>query len=375
MTQLDRRTVIAGAVAAPMAGGAGGALAQSPRIPLIATEEAYATPELMAQLDAGPPGMTQAEKTYTTLLRSGTAPGASELNRKLCSMEARLAEMDANGVDMHLLSITIPGPQAFPPQEGARIARSLNDGLAEIIRAHPTRFAGLAAIAPQNPEASVAEIERARKDLALNGVIINSHSFGEYLDEAKFRPILAALEAQDMPLYLHPRSPSQAMIGPYENYGLSGALWGYGADCSMHLLRMIFGGVFDDFPRLKVVLGHMGEGIPYYFTRVDNRYRNLMARGGEKLGLKPLRQLPSEYFKSNVYITTSGTFSHKVLGYCLDILGAERILFAIDYPYERSDEAVRFIRTAPLSTADAEQICFRNAQAVFRIKYSAPSRI
>ncbi|QDC37878.1 amidohydrolase family protein [Sphingobium fuliginis] len=374
MTQLDRRTVIAGALAGPII-SAEGARAQPSGTPLIATEEAYATPELMAALDAGPPGMTEAEKTYTALLRSGTGAGASELNRKLCSVEARLAEMDANGVDMHLLSITIPGPQAFPPKEGARVARSLNDGLAAIIRAHPTRFAGLAAIAPQDPQASVAEIERARKDLALNGVIINSHSFGEYLDEPKFRPILAALEAQDMPLYLHPRSPSQAMIGPYENYGLSGALWGYGADGSLHLLRMIFGGVFDEFPRLKVVLGHMGEGIPYYFTRIDNRYRNLMARGGEKLGLKPLRQLPSQYFKSNVYITTSGTFSHKVLAYCLDILGAERILFAIDYPYERSDEAVRFIRSAPLSPIDAEHICFRNAQTLFRIRNPALPKI
>lgn len=369
MTQWNRRAVIAGALAAPVVSSVARASAEV-RIPVIATEEAYATPELMAAFDAGPPGMTEAEQAYTTLLRGGTGAAASELKRKLCSMDARLEEMDANGVDMHLLSITAPGPQAFPPAEGARIAQRLNDGLTAIIQSHPTRFAGLAAIAPQDPVASVREVERA-KALGLNGVIVNSHSFGEYLDEPKFRPILAALEAQDMPLYLHPRSPSQAMVGPYVNFGLSGALWGYGADTSLHLLRMIFAGVFDEFPRLKVVLGHMGEGIPYYFTRVDNRYRNLMARGGEKLGLKPLRQAPSEYFKTNIFITTSGTFSHDVLRYCLDILGAGRILFAIDYPYERSDEAMRFIRTANLARTDAERISYRNAQELFGIRNPA----
>jgi 2,3-dihydroxybenzoate decarboxylase len=369
MPMFPRRAVLAGSMAASLFGAGRRAVATPmPWIPLIATEEAYATPELMAALEAGPPGMTGAEKIYSTLMRGAAgSSSASESNRKLIDIEVRLAEMDANGIDMHLLSITAPGPQAFGAPEGARVARQLNDGLSAIVRAHPTRFAGLAAVAPHEPASAVAEIRRAR-ELGLSGVIINSHTFGEYLDEPKFRSILAELEARDLPLYLHPRSPSEAMSGPYEPYGLSGALWGFAADTSLHVLRMILGGVFDDFPRLQLVLGHMGEGIPYYFSRIDNRYRNVLRRTGAKLGLRALRQAPSEYFRTNIHITTSGVFSHKVLEYCIAVMGADRIMFAIDYPYERTDEAAMFIRSARLSTRDAERIHYRNAQSLFRIE-------
>lgn len=365
MVGLPRRTVLAGALAAPLLANASDGIEPSGRrkIPLIATEEAYATPELIAAVDTGPAGMTGVEKAYINLMRSA----ASDINRKLCDMDVRLAEMDAHGVDMHLLSITIPGPQPFSPKEGTRIARQLNDGLAAIVRQHPRRFAGLAAVAPQDPASAAGEIQRVRAELGLHGVIINSHTFGKYLDEPEFRPLLSALEAEGLPLYLHPRSPSQAMVAPYANYGLSGAIWGYGADCSLHILKMILGGVFDDFPRLQVVLGHMGEGIPYYLTRLDNRYANMMKRGGEKLGLRPLRKLPSEYFQSNIHITTSGVFSHDVLDFCVKVLGADRIQFAIDYPYERTSEAVDFIRSASLPPSDAEKICYRNAKGLFRI--------
>lgn len=328
---------------------------------LIATEEAFAPVEYV---DA----YLQLAKTLDTPGSRYLAAyyGKPEVRRELTDLDHRLAEMDRLGVDMHLLGITGPGVQAFDADKGSALATIANDTLAAAIARHPTRYAGLAAVAPQNPARAAREIERATGALKLNGVIINSHTHGEYLDDPKFWPIFEAAVACDAPIYLHPTIPSDAMVGPFSRYGMMGALWGFGADASLHVVRMILGGVFDAFPTLQIVIGHLGEALPFWLGRLDNRYANIKRRGLSPLG-KPLERLPSEYFAANFHITTSGMMTDPPLDFCLRVVGEDRILFAIDYPFEQTGEAVDFIRAAPLSPEARRKITHANAEALFRI--------
>lgn len=330
---------------------------------LIATEEAFAPVEYIAAYLSLTKSLDTAASRYLAIYY--TKP---EMVRQLTDLDHRIAEMDAFGVDMHLLSITSPGVQAFDATLGSELAALSNDVLAKAVARNPGRYAGLAAIAPQDPAAAAREIKRAMGELALNGVIINSHTHGEYLDDPKFWPIFEAAVACDAPVYLHPAFPADAMIEPYSRYGMMGALWGFGADTSLHAVRMIMGGVFDAFPTIKIVLGHLGEAIPFWLGRLDNRYQNIVRRGGlEPLGMKRLSRLPSEYFKTNFYITTSGMMTNPPLEFCVDMFGEDRIMFAIDYPYEQTAEAVPYIRAAPLSPEAMRKITHANAELLFRI--------
>lgn len=288
--------------------------------------------------------------------------------RQLSDFEVRLADMDAYGVDMQVMGITAPGVQAFDAELGGELAVLANDILAEQVANYPTRFAALAAVAPQSPAGAAREIERAMTKLGLQGVIINSHTRGEFLDDVKFSPIFEAAVAFDAPIYLHPTFPADAMLEPYNDYGMMGALWGFQAECSLHVVRMIMSGLFDRYPALKVVLGHLGEGIPYWLGRLDNRYQNIKRRGGfDSLGVAPPRRLPSEYFQSNFYVSTSGMNDHAVLNYCVQRLGAERVMFAIDFPFERTEEAVEFIRTTSLDPGQLSRVTHENAEQLFNI--------
>ena len=332
------------------------------RARLIATEEAFATPEYFRE--------------YLKLADTLDSPGSRYLKmyykgplvRQLSDTDQRLAEMDQFGVDMHLLSMTAPGPQAFDAKLGSEIAQHANEFLAATIRAHPSRFAGLACIAPQSPEGAAREITRAMTKLRLGGVIINSHTHGEFLDDEKFWPIFAAAVEHDAPIYLHPTFPADAMIEPYAQYGMMGALWGFGAECSLHAVRLIMAGVFDHFPKLQIVLGHLGEALPFWLDRLDNRYANILRRGGlEPLGMKKLERLPSEYFRSNFHMTTSGMNTATPVNFVLKTLGSERLMFAIDYPYERTGEAVGFIREVALTDEVRRLVTYRNAERLFGI--------
>ncbi len=330
---------------------------------LIATEEAFA-----------PPAYIDAYLELTRTLESAASRYLAiyyrkpQMVRELTDLDYRLAEMDQYGVAMHLLSITGPGVQAFDAARGTQLAVIANDLVAAAIARHPTRFAGLAAVAPQDPAAAAREIDRAIGSLGLNGVIINSHTHGEYLDDPKFWPIFEAAVAHDTPIYLHPTFPSDAMIEPYSRYGMMGALWGFGADTSLHAVRMIMGGVFDAFPTLQIVLGHLGEALPFWLGRLDNRYANVVRRGGQvSLGMKTLARLPSRVFRENFHMTTSGMMTDAPLRFCLDMFGPDRLMYAIDYPYEQTAEAVAFIRAAPLDPEIMRKITHANAEALFRI--------
>lgn len=345
----------------------------------IATEEAFVIPEVAAAVrELARRGGTNLDlKLLATIYdapkdQSKSAETVSVSNRdaasrvllpKLLDVDAgRLAEMDANGVDMHLLSLGLPGVQMFEPAQAAQLARLTNDRLSEIVRRHPKRFAGLASFAPQNPSEAAKEMERAINTLKLNGFLINSHTENGYLDEPRFYPILEAAEALGAPLYIHPRAPSDGMSAPFRDYRIEGAIWGYGVEAGTHALRLMLSGALDRFPRLRIVLGHMGEALPFWLWRLD-----FMGAPGARAG-RFNKLKPSEYFQRNFAITTSGVEDPLALRFCVDKLGIENIMWAIDYPYQPTAPAVAFLESATLSDREREQIAYRNAERIFRIK-------
>jgi 2,3-dihydroxybenzoate decarboxylase len=276
--------------------------------------------------------------------------------------EGRLADMDANGVDLQVLSLTNPGVEALEdPAEAVAVARRVNDYLAEVVAAHPTRFAGFATLPLQDPDTAVAELRRAVADLGFKGVLQNGHVRGHYLDEPQFRPVWAELERLGVTLYLHPSATPTDHWHLLEGHpSLVGPAWEWTAETGGHALRLIYGGVFDDFPGASVTLGHMGELLPFQLSRLDSRYR-LPVGGPEP------RHSPSHYLRNNVYVTTSGMYSHAALMGATQAIGIDRVLFSIDYPYESTAEAVEFLRTAPYAPADLERIAHGNAERILRL--------
>lgn len=367
---IDRRTFM-GSVAGGMAalGVAGRAKAQTagPARPFrLATEEAFATPEMIEGWRGIAAGVSASADLaqWRTFLDGGFPSRTSILGKLLDIGDGRIADMDAHGVDMQLLSLTSPGVQVFNADQAVAIARDANDRLAEAVARHPTRFAGLVAIAPQAPEEAAREIERGMTRLGLNGVIVNSHTRGEYLDEEKFWPILEAAEAHDAPIYIHPRAFEDADTGPYAPYELSGARWGFAAETGLHGMRLLMSGVLERFPRLKIVLGHAGEGIPYWLYRIDYTWEAFTRSGVEQ---SALTMKPSDYFRRNFRITTSGMNDPQVLDFCIERLGPENVLWAIDYPFQRAADAVAFMDSAPVDDEVRRKVYATNAAELFGI--------
>lgn len=276
----------------------------------------------------------------------------------------RLAVMDQYGIDLQLVSLVSPGVQVFEAATATRLARKYNDHLASLVREHPTRFAGLTALAPQTPEAAADELERGVRDLKFKGGIIDSHTKGEYLDEKKYWVIFERAQKLGVPIYLHPRGPSPLMMAAFEGHPmLTSATWGFGADTGLHAMRLISSGIFDQLPKLKIVLGHLGETIPFQLERIDNRWAAVSRAGG----VKKLQKMPSQYFKEHFVVSTSGMFTHPQLLLTMAVLGVDSVMFAVDYPMEEPQEAVTFMDTAPISEEDKEKIYHRNAERVFSL--------
>jgi 5-carboxyvanillate decarboxylase len=349
----------------------------------IATEEAFNIPEiaeaiadvakqgganldllLLKQIYDAPRTPPPASSLPVNAVADRDRAALSLLPKLLDLNDIRLTDMDAGRVDMHVLSLAMPGVQIFEKGKAIALANLSNTQLADAIVRNPKRFAGLASFAPQDPTAAAKEMQRAIHDLNLNGFIVNSHTDNAYLDEPRFWPILEAAEALGAPLYIHPRAPSDGMAAPFRNYRLEGAVWGYGLEASTHILRLIFSGVLDKFPKLQIVIGHMGEALPFWLWRLDFM-GSPGARAGRKNALKP-----SEYFQRNIMITTSGVEDPLALRFCIDKIGADRIMWAIDYPFQPTAPAVKFIETAPLSDAERAKIAYSNAERVFKIKTS-----
>jgi 5-carboxyvanillate decarboxylase len=206
--------------------------------------------------------------------------------------------------------------------------------------------------------------------LGMNGLIINSHTNNEYLDLPRYWPILEALEATGAPLYIHPRAPSDGMAAPFDDYRIETAVWGYGMETGTHAVRLMLSGALDRFPRLKIVIGHMGEAVPFWLWRLDF----MGAPGSPRYSSTPLRpnkRKPSEYVRDNFAITTSGVEDPLALRYCIDKIGEDRIMWAIDHPYQPTTPAVSFIETAPITEEQREKIAHGNAERIFRIPPAA----
>lgn len=277
--------------------------------------------------------------------------------------EGRVKHMEQQGVDVQVLSLISPGVQIFEPSVGTALARRVNDALAEIVKSYPHRFVGLASIAPQSPAEAADELERAVRELGLRGATVNSHLRGEYMDDKKFWPIFERAEKLGVPIYLHPRAPLPDAFQPYyEPYpALATAMLGFGAEVSLHVMRLICGGVFDQFPGLKIIIGHLGEAFPFWLWRIDNHWN-------KSLLLKKQARTPSQYFKDNVFVSTSGNFSIPSFQCAHAVLGVDNILFAVDYPLEFNREGVEFLERLPISDEDKEKISHLNAEKLLGLK-------
>ncbi len=335
----------------------------------IATEEAFATAEMfglyrrmLADGTLRDPGFLSLWGFYL----GSPSPRAAQIIERLQDIGGRrIADMDATGVDVHILSLTSPGVQVFDSPTAVALAKSANDQLAEDIHQHPDRFAGLAAITPQNPGEAAKELERGVRTLGLKGAIINGHTLGEYLDDPKFWEIFAAAEALDVPVYLHPNSPSAGLIQPLLQRGLDGAIYGFGVDTGMHLLTIITSGVFDRFPKLRIVVGHLGEALPFWIFRLDYMHRATV-NSKRYAVVKPLQRKISDYLRENVYVTSSGMAWAPAIEFCQRVLGVDRVMYAMDYPYQF--EASEVGEMDSVGTQEERRKFYElNARAVFKL--------
>jgi 2,3-dihydroxybenzoate decarboxylase len=273
--------------------------------------------------------------------------------------ELRLAAMDKAGIARSVLAIAGPGVQAESDVAAARRnATAANDFLAAEIAKRPDRYSGFAHLPMQDPTAAAAELERCMRELKLSGAMINGHTNGQYLDHPSLNPFWERAEALDAAIYLHPAdpvTPSHALDG---HTGLRRATWEWGFETGSHALRLVFGGLFDRFPRARLVLGHLGETLPYLLWRFDSR--------AKLYGVK-LAKPPSQYIKENIVVTTSGMSSVEPLTCAVSALGPDRVMFAADYPFESSEEAAHFIDHVPLDDKVRNDICFNTAVKYFKL--------
>jgi 2,3-dihydroxybenzoate decarboxylase len=337
----------------------------------IATEEAFATPEMLKLYRQMLENRTIDDPGFHSLmgfyLTSPSERARGIIERLQYLDERRIRDMDASGVDMHVLSLTSPGVQVFDAATAVAVAKDSNDQLAEAIRKHPQRFAGLAAVAPQSPQEAAKELERGVRQLGLKGAIVNSHTLGAYLDDPKSWDILAAAEALEVPIYLHPNSPSRGLIGPLLERGLDGAIYGFAVETGMHMLGIITSGAFDRFPKLRFVVGHLGEALPFWMFRLDYMHRATV-NSKRYAVMKPLKRQVSDYLKENVYITNSGVAWAPAIQFCQQVLGMDRVLYAMDYPYQFvAEEVTELERNSSLPEADLRKFYQLNAEQVFRL--------
>jgi uncharacterized protein len=274
--------------------------------------------------------------------------------------ERRIAAMDAAGIDVQVLSMVAPAVQELEPVQAVPLAAEANDLLAATVAAHPDRFAGFATLPTSDPKAAAAELERSVRQLGMKGPLINGHTGGRFLDEPQFWPILETAEGLGVPIYLHPTPPTQQVMDAYYSgldprvaTSLASSGWGWHAETALHSLRMVAAGIFDRFPGLQIILGHMGENLPFYLDRANRKLGKVTGH---------LQRSVADYLLTQFHITTSGFVTLPPLECTLAVFGADRIMFSVDYPFEDMREARDFLDAAPLAPADKEKIAHGNAE-------------
>ena len=318
-----------------------------PKPRVITLEEHYQDPELAKHYAPG----------------DGTRQGP--MRERLEDLGAtRLKDMDEAGIDVQVLSHSQPATQKFDPATAVRLARGTNDRLARFTQANPARFAALGVLPTPDPKAAADELERMVTKLGFKGAMVHGLTNGRFLDEKEFWPIFERAQALDVPIYLHPGRPADAVIETYyktyaQDYPhILGAAWGYTVEAATQAVRLVLSGALDAYPKLKFILGHLGEGIPFLMWRLDYSF----SRPGNKPGLK-FRDLFTEHF----YITTSGNFSDTALLCSVMELGVDRILFSVDYPFVPNAPGPKWMERVPLSAADRAKIFGGNAERLLKL--------
>jgi predicted TIM-barrel fold metal-dependent hydrolase len=318
---------------------------------VIALEEHYADPIVQAaapQTDGGRPGRSPMSSVFSRLPDLG---------------EVRLREMDEAGIDMQVLSHTPSAVQQLNAESAVELAIGANDRLAEAIARHPDRFAGFAALPTPDPQAAADELERTVTQLGFKGAMIHGRSQGSFHDDARFYPVLERAQVLDVPIYLHPGPPHAAVVEAYyqdfvaDFPWLTSAAWGYTIDTANQAMRMVLSGLFDQFPGLKVILGHLGEGLPFLLDRMDEAFK--------REGSKPMEF--KKTFCDHFYVTTSGFFSTPALTCAILEMGIDRVLFSVDWPFVENLPGMRWMETVPLSDEDKQKMFNGNARRLLRI--------
>ena len=318
---------------------------KKPNVPVIAIEEHYSDPELYAQFTGrdsfAPPHVLKALQDVG---------------------EARLKDMDAAGIDIQVLSHTAPSLQKI--SDGAvELARRVNDRLAQIVKSQPARYAAFAALPTSDPAAAADELGRCVEKLGMQGAMLHGLAHGHFIDDQRYWPIFARAEALSVPIYLHPAMPHEAVIDAYyKEYAkdfpvLLRAAWGFTVETATLGVRLVLSGVFEKYPKLQFILGHLGEGLPFLLWRIDNG----LARPGQKP--VAFRDTFSKHFS----ITTSGFFSDPALLLCVQEMGIDRILFAVDYPFEANAPGPAWLARVPLCDEDKAKIASGNAKRLLRM--------
>ena len=272
--------------------------------------------------------------------------------------DRRLEAMSAAGIDMAVLSNVGSVQGTLGPTLALQLSRQANDYLAELVRRHPTRYAGFATVPLQDPKAGADELERSITQLGMKGAMVIGHTSGLYLDHDRFRPFWERAEALEAPIYLHAADPVTLPPTYADRPELIGATWSWTAETAAHTLRIVFGGVFERFPKVKLLLGHMGETLPYLLWRLDAR----AGAFGASAALKP-----AEVIRRNIAITTAGMFSDEPLLCALRTLGEDAVMFSVDHPFESMTAAGAWFDQTPVSEATREKISHRNARRILRL--------
>ncbi len=324
---------------------------------IVTIEDHFMTAEVRAKLRPPyPPG------GYDGLAERGRELGQNIGEELLDLTGSRIRAMDAAGIDLQVVSLSMPGTEALSAADAVPAATDCNDRLAAAVKSHPTRLQGFAALPTADPAAAVKELQRAVGKLGMKGACINGHVQGEYLDDKKFWPIFGAAEALGVPVYLHPREPHPDVLkrwfGGYPELAL--ASWGFAAETCTHYLRMMAAGLFDAHPKLTIILGHLGEGLPFWLQRLDDHSRGAFKHRG-------LKRRSTDYLRDNTVITTSGNFYTPALLCSIMALGIDNVIFSVDWPFESNKEGRQWLDSLPLSNEDKEKIAHKNAERVLKL--------